>query len=249
MRTATLALLTCLAVLSAGADWLVMRDGARIETEGAWTQRGRLVVFTTAAGQLSSLRTESIDLEASRRATAAAADAAAGLAVAEPAPDAMAPRRESRRITNADIPAGRPTPAGAAAANADGEALAATPAAASDLQVRATAQQIDPINGHLVVTGTLVNGSQRTAAAVELIVQAFGADGELLATQSAALDLAALRPGGTTSFEADFPDVYGGAMALRFAPSASFLETQQQDDPRMSRGEAEDGFERFEDGP
>jgi hypothetical protein len=250
MRAATLLLACLLAGLAAppaGGDWLVMRDGTRVETRGAWAERGRVVVFTSADGRLVSLRAESVDLAASRRTTAAASEAAARPA-AEAAVASATPPRTSRRITNADIPTGRPAPAETPAAGEDGEAAAAA-AGAADLQVRDTAQQVDPIDGHLVVTGTLANLSQRTAAAVELNVEAHGADGALLGSQSADLGLAALRPGAATGFEAHFPDVYGGAMALRFAPSASFLETQPQDGSRTSSGEGDEGFDDFADEP
>ncbi len=47
----------------AAADWLVTKDGARIETEGPWKTKGAMVVFTSAKGTLSSLRLDEIDLE------------------------------------------------------------------------------------------------------------------------------------------------------------------------------------------
>ena len=51
------------------ADWLVTRDGTRIETEGLWSMQGKLVVFELPDGTLSSLR---LSLVASDRATAEA---------------------------------------------------------------------------------------------------------------------------------------------------------------------------------
>jgi len=247
MRAATLVLLACLAALPAGADWLVMRDGTRVETRGAWKERGRVVVFTSADGQLVSLRADAVDFVASRRVTAAAAEAAARPAEEPAGSAAAAPRPTSRRITNADIPAGRTPPAAAEAG--EEPAPAARAAGAADLQVRDTAQQVDPIDGHLVVTGTLANVSERTAAAVELVVEAHGADGALLGSQAAELGMPALGPGAATGFEAHFLDVYGGAMALRFAPAASFLETQPQDAARTSAGETDDGFDDPDDAP
>ena len=51
-----------LAVLSTAgplqADWLVTRDGARIETKGAWKVDGRRVLFTVPNGTLSMIRTD-----------------------------------------------------------------------------------------------------------------------------------------------------------------------------------------------
>ncbi|HEX2162430.1 MAG TPA: hypothetical protein VHM02_00635, partial [Thermoanaerobaculia bacterium] len=93
MRAAALAAAAVLSLtaLPAAADWLVMRDGTRVETRGAWQQKGRLVVFTSTEGRLSSLRTDAVDLAASRRATEQAAAAAAR--PAEPAAlPAPAPR-------------------------------------------------------------------------------------------------------------------------------------------------------------
>ena len=55
--------------LPAKADWLVTREGARVETQGAWKVKGKLVVFHTSTGKLSSLRVAEVDLDASRRAT------------------------------------------------------------------------------------------------------------------------------------------------------------------------------------
>src|SRR4051812_4332547 len=60
-----------LAALPARADWLVTRDGGRVETKGAWQTKGKLVVFTRAAdGALASLRAAEVDLDASAKATA-----------------------------------------------------------------------------------------------------------------------------------------------------------------------------------
>ncbi|MEM7481955.1 MAG: glutaredoxin domain-containing protein [Acidobacteriota bacterium] len=73
---ATLACLTILAAVLTTptilADWLVMKDGSRLETQGPWKEKGRLVVFTNAQGALSSMRLSEIDLDASRQATEAA---------------------------------------------------------------------------------------------------------------------------------------------------------------------------------
>jgi mycoredoxin len=82
-----------LAAGAARADWLVMADGTRVETRGEWAVKGKLVVFTGAAGALASLRLSEVDLEASRAATAAAAEEArrAREAAAKPDPPAARP--------------------------------------------------------------------------------------------------------------------------------------------------------------
>lgn len=53
------------------SDVLVTREGARVETRGAWEVKGRQVVFELPNGALSSLRLSEIDLDASRAATRA----------------------------------------------------------------------------------------------------------------------------------------------------------------------------------
>ncbi|MEO1367556.1 MAG: hypothetical protein AAFX50_10305, partial [Acidobacteriota bacterium] len=100
------ALLACVALTAspAPADWLVTKDGARIETKGPWKVDGRRVLFTQPNGTLSAMRASEIDFEASEAATAAAsAPAAAEAAPAagkEPLPEPVLV------LTNKDIAAG-----------------------------------------------------------------------------------------------------------------------------------------------
>jgi hypothetical protein len=71
----------------AHADWLVTRDGGRVETRGPWQLKGKLLVFTRADdGSLSSLRAADVDLGASASVTADAKVQAA----APPPPEAAA---------------------------------------------------------------------------------------------------------------------------------------------------------------
>lgn len=236
-RAAMALLLLAAAAPPAAADWLVMADGTRVETRGPWRQDGRLVVFTSPDERLVSLRASAVDLpasvEATRRAAEAATQAREGGERASDRP--QQPPREVRRITNADVGPGVP----AAAAPADGEAPAeeaGRPGAEAGvaLDVVDSQQATDDFDGHLIVTGGLVNRSARTAAAVALTVLAYGAEGELLGTQSADLAAEALAGGERTTFRADFPDVFA-AFALRFRPEASFLEVVPD------RDAAEDG--------
>src|SRR3954449_11180111 len=54
----------------ARADWLVTREGGRVETKGPWQVKGKLVVFARAGdGSLASLRATEVDLDASAKAT------------------------------------------------------------------------------------------------------------------------------------------------------------------------------------
>lgn len=54
----------------ASADWLVLQTGERIETKGAWTVKGKQVVYTTPEKLLRSLRLSEVNLEASTQASA-----------------------------------------------------------------------------------------------------------------------------------------------------------------------------------
>src|SRR5688572_4712455 len=80
------------ASLPGAADWLVTREGGRVETKGTWTVKGKLVVFHTADGKLSSMRLADVDLDASRRATE---EAVAAQAQAAAEPEKPAERKKS----------------------------------------------------------------------------------------------------------------------------------------------------------
>lgn len=107
-RAALVAALSLAIAGSAGADWLVLTDGSRVETDGTWEVKGRQIVFRTAEGTLSSLKTEQVDLEASREATRAVVERTAR--PAPPPPPAPRAEKPRRKWTNADIPRGAPPP-------------------------------------------------------------------------------------------------------------------------------------------
>lgn len=225
-RAAVVLVLLAAAAPPAAADWLVMGDGTRVETRGPWRQDGRLVVFTSAEGNLVSLRASAVDLPASVEATR---EAVAAAQAREERAERVERSAESpgavRRITNADVGPGVPPPAalaeGAAPAEEAGQPAAEPGRGALDIVD--SRQTTDEFDGHLIVTGSVVNRSAQTAAAVSLTVLAYGADGELLASQRANLAAEALAGGERTTFQVDFPDVFA-AFALRFRPEASFLE-------------------------
>ena len=106
-RWLVLAVACWMTAAAASADWLVTRNGERIETQGAWQVKGRMVVFTSAAGTLSSMRTAEVDLDASTEATQQAAAAAAAPIAAEPE-EPVRKRRSVRVITTEDIGEGVP---------------------------------------------------------------------------------------------------------------------------------------------
>ena len=124
-RIVLLTLSLVLLASSAAADVLVTVKGVRIETAGPWEVKRNLVVFTTPAGVLSSVRLSEIDLEASEQATNAPPAEAAEEEAAE---EEDAPPPEPRFVlTNDDIPpaevvtAGRPTESEEGEDGEDGE--------------------------------------------------------------------------------------------------------------------------------
>lgn len=218
-----LTLAALLAAGTAGADWLVTREGARVETKGAWTVKGKLVVFHTAAGKLSSLRVADVDLDASRRATEEAVAAQAQAAAeAEKTPER---RKSVRVITDKDLrPAAQPE-----AEEAGGEEAAdpatSGPTSGPGLVVEEWTQERDPKGDHVVITGTLQNASGATSADTKLRILIFDETGSILASSEAAVATSALPPGQRTEFKAEFPGYFSFA-TIKFEPQGRPLVTQ-----------------------
>ncbi|HEX5716851.1 MAG TPA: FxLYD domain-containing protein [Thermoanaerobaculia bacterium] len=208
--------------LPAKADWLVTREGARVETQGAWKVKGKLVVFHTATGKLSSLRVAEVDLDASRRATE---DAVAAQAQAAAEPDKPAERKKPVRvITDKDFPPAAPAPDEQPEGEAeDGEKAA--PASGPGLVVETWNQARHPEQDHVLINGTLQNASSALAADVKLKVRIFNEDGALIATSQAALTASALPPGEKATFKAEFPGFFSFA-TIKFEGESRLLATQ-----------------------
>src|SRR3954454_1386958 len=112
------------AALPARADWLVTRDGGRVETKGAWQMKGELGVLPRAAdGALASLRASEVDRDASAKATADAK------VKAEAPPPVEVPQKKIAVLTDKDFR--KPTPP----AEAGGEAPKNAPARSGRLVV------------------------------------------------------------------------------------------------------------------
>jgi hypothetical protein len=219
----------------AGADWLVTREGGRVETRGAWEVKGKLVVFHTAGGNLASLRLSDVDLEASRAATDEAERRKTQTETAKPKP----PRRPSIvSLTDKDFR--KPEPPAEAAKPADpndpdvpAEPEAPAPAGlAVTTWERGTAAGSD---GYAVITGTLHNTSGAMAADVRLGVAIYDETGRLIARGLATLDSAALPPGQQTGFRAEFPGFFGFA-DVRFDPSSVNLNSGPASEPAPVNG-------------
>lgn len=215
----------------ARADWLVTREGGRVETRGAWTVKGKLVVFHTTDGKLSSLRVADVDLDASRRLTEEAV-AAQAQAAAEPEKPAE-PKRSVRVITDKDVkPAAVPEEAEEEVAEGEAEKKeeAKGPATGPGLVVESWSQARAPEGDHVLINGTLQNASSATATDLKLKVMIYDASGTLMATSQAALAANALTPGQKASFKAEFPGYFSFA-TIKFEGESRRLATRPADQP------------------
>ena len=66
--SACLALASVSTLGSTKAEILILTDGQRVETRGPWEHKGGLILYTSSAGSLTSIRTSLVDLEATERA-------------------------------------------------------------------------------------------------------------------------------------------------------------------------------------
>lgn len=184
----------------ARADWLVTKDGGRIETKGPWKVDGRRIVFTAPNGTLASIRADELDLDQSAAETARAAEAAQ--AAAKPRPE---PRKEPvMRLTEKDIPP----------ASGEGEEAAAGEGAAADKNAATSAlevaswQKAPTADGESVeIFGTLRNGGTVNITSPSVMVMIYGADGGLLATNEATVNAGMIPAGKTVNFRVAFPGV------------------------------------------
>jgi hypothetical protein len=205
-RVVFLAALLGVAAGPARADLLVARNGTWIETRGGWQVKGKLVVFHTLKGDLSSLRLSEVDLEASRRETARAelVRRAAAEARQRP-PEKKAPVfvLTDDKVRHAEPGAAGPT---------------SSPSSPS-LTVASWERAADPKDGHVVITGVLRNVSGVQATEIELSAQLLDADGKATATGQAVLTATALASGEQSGFRVEFPGA-SSYTEVKFEPQA-----------------------------
>jgi hypothetical protein len=198
----------------AHADWLVTRDGGRVETKGPWQTKGKLVVFTRAAdGALASLRVSEVDLDASAKATAEAKVKAE----TPPAPEPV--QKKIAVLTDKDFH--KPTPPGETDSPEKGASAKSGPLVISDWK------KLDlPSGDGIAIEGQVHNttGSMMINASVD--VQLFNEAGERVGTAQGLLTATSIQPDGSVSFRANFPGVFAFAdakfqtngMPLTFSP-------------------------------
>lgn len=249
----------------AAADWLVLGDGGRVETRGPWQVRGRLLVFTTADGQLSSLRLSDVDLDASREATEVAARKRARPPVPPPA---RQPREAVFVLTDADVahyrasPSAPPTsepgmpdadgPAGVppdtdrpADANPDAAGAAPPPEL---LVVTEWQESAMPNDGGLRLNGTLQNRGGRAATMVRLTAMTYNREGSLVASGEAQLSTDVLMPTRQARFQVDLPGVFDFS-DVRFDLTSLDFEAGASPNGEPEEGEPEEGLADSGSGP
>ena len=201
-----MALAAALLALPAAADWLVTRDGGRVETRGSWQVKGKQVVFTGADGRLASLRLTDVDLEASERATREAAVAA--LRAAEIPVEAPAKEKKEARWVLTEKDFRQAAPAAPAAGEAKDQAAGAAAGRRSPVILQTWERRDLPERKGVEIVGTLRNTVNEVAADAGVTVRLFDEAGGLLATAEGRLPGPGIAPGSTVEFRAAFPGVY-----------------------------------------
>lgn len=203
------ALATAALLVPAAADWLVTRDGGRIETDGPWRVDNRLVVFKQPDGTYASVRLTEVDLEASEQLTREMAERARA---PEPSPE---PHQAAIRLTEKDLP---PVRGRGPAASAQGGAPAASDTkddagTGESLQIVSWREVSGPNSEGIEFVGNVRNVTDRMALGVAVNVVLFDERGEEAQSANAVLTSPALPPGQAAGFRASFPGVYQYARA------------------------------------
>jgi hypothetical protein len=189
------------ASLPAHADWLVTREGGRVETKGPWQLKGKLLVFTRADdGALASLRASEVDLDASAKATADAKVQAAA------PPPTEAPQKKIAVLTDKDFH--KPTPV-----DASGKPVENAPAKTGPLVVSDWKKLDRPTGDGIAVEGSVHNTTGDMMVNASVDVQIFNDTGERVGTAPGLLTSSSIQPDGTVQFRANFPGVFTFATA------------------------------------
>lgn len=207
LRPALLLVLLLALPGEAAADWLVVKGGEPIETQGPWEVEGKLVVFRTPGGELASLRLDDVDLEASHRMTAAAARRARAKAAS--GDDGRPKRRSVLVLTDRDFPRARVSEPSDEDLDSDSESSERRePPEPSVLQVTSWDERelSDPPGLELV--GRLRNTGTDVAAQVRLTVVLQDRVGGMVGSAQARLESTTLLGGRETTFRAAFPGIY-----------------------------------------
>jgi hypothetical protein len=223
------------------ADWIVTRQGERFEIQGAWQQKGRLLVFTLPNGTLSSIRADRVDLEASKRATEEAKKPPAG---SPGAPGAKTEGKAKRKAVivltdkdfkkplppapQTDVASSSPPSAPALPAK-DAKEVPAAVAVESWDRVPAANSKADGIE----LTGVVRNTSQYYLTKVNVVANLFDDTGTMIAKVSATVDNPVLQPTESSRFHLVASGVFAFA-TIRWDTQASGFKGPPPDAPPPS---------------
>ena len=193
------------------ADWIVTRQGERVEIQGSWQLKGKLVVFTLPNGTLSSMRADLVDFDESKKATAQAKKEAEAPPAKEPA---KAKRKAVIVLTDKDFkktpPAAEAPPADASgakpidvkpgkAAGKDNPPAREAPSAVEVVtwdRLPAATSKADGVE----IDGTVRNVSQNVLTEVTVMADLFDDNGGLLGRFPAVVANQSLPPAESSKF-------------------------------------------------
>jgi hypothetical protein len=189
----------------AEAEWLVTREGGRVEIQGKPQVKGKLVVFTRADGTLASLRLSEVDLEASERVTAEEKEKKeTGVVAQEPAK-----KKSVASVTDDNlVRTKKPEPPPGAAPSGEAAPAADAPAPSGPATVGTWKQQDLPGGNGMELIGSLENKGDKIATGLALTVQLYNETGQLLATGQGILMGGSIPPGGKLDFKVPFPGLF-----------------------------------------
>jgi hypothetical protein len=221
----------------ARADWIVTRQGERFEIQGTWQQKGKLVVFTLPNGNLSSIRADRVDFDASKRAT----EEAKKLAEAPPPPPpAKAKRKAVIVLTDKDFRKGsQPGEAGgsveakAATAPAPGSGSGGkgnSPSKEVPSSVEVVSWERVPASDSKAngaeINGTVRNVSQDLLTDVTVVAQLFDDNGGLIGRFTAVVENQQLPPTESSKFHLVATGVYAFG-SLRWETQGKGIRSMQ----------------------
>ncbi len=257
-------MLALLFAAPAAGDWLVLRDGSRLETAGPWEVKGRQIVFTRPGGALSAVRLADVDLDASNEATRAA-NAEPAAASEQPAETESRRRRPVLVLTDETlggagsgvlddseiVPEVDETPEGDETeddASLDGEEAEDDASETSDSAtdpvyiVSWSEQESTAIDG-LEIVGKVRNRGRDVAADIRVQVKASDEDGSPFVDTRAFLQKSSLAPGHTTTFRALLPGIYALLEDPTFDVTSEGFTMQLVTESEDEEGEEADGGE------
>lgn len=219
----------------ASADWLVMKDGSQVETQGPWKVEDSRIVFEIEGGTLASLRSADIDLDASHRLTAAAEREAESRS----RPAVPAPRKKATFVlTDDDVGHLRPEQPDEDAEATDSDDLAVP--AGGEVAVASWNTADLPEGNGLRLVGSVRNSSANVAAGLSILIRAYDSTDELLLSAPAILGAQALRPGQSTSMAGELVGVFDYAR-VDFEVDYFPLESSAEAAPATSTQRPDEG--------